>query len=90
MGAIKYYDNTAGEWKYASRGLEGKSAYEVALAMGFIGTEQQWLDSLEGAKGDPGTTDYNELNNLPDPTLKANVTDLTTKVDKVATAAVDN
>lgn len=30
----------------ALRGEQGLSAYEVALANGFIGTEQEWLDSL--------------------------------------------
>lgn len=29
-----------------STGTEGKSAYEVALANGFVGTEPQWLDSV--------------------------------------------
>jgi len=30
------------------RGPEGDSAYEVAVANGFVGTEQEWLDSLSG------------------------------------------
>ena len=29
------------------RGSEGKSAYQVAVDNGFIGTEQDWLDSLK-------------------------------------------
>ena len=33
---------------------DGLSAYEEALANGFVGTEQQWLDSLVGAQGVPG------------------------------------
>lgn len=37
-------------------GIEGKSAYEVAVANGFEGTEKEWLDSLHGEKGDPGYT----------------------------------
>jgi hypothetical protein len=39
------------------KGDPGDSAYQVALNNGFVGTEQQWLDSLigaGGAKGDPG------------------------------------
>ena len=32
----------------------GKSAYAIAVAHGFQGTEQEWLDSLKGPKGDPG------------------------------------
>jgi hypothetical protein len=30
----------------ALRGEQGLSAYEVALANGFVGTEQDWLDSI--------------------------------------------
>lgn len=32
----------------------GKSAYAIAVAHGFQGTEQEWLESLRGPKGDPG------------------------------------
>lgn len=32
----------------------GKSAYAIAVAHGFQGTEQEWLNSLRGPKGDPG------------------------------------
>ena len=35
-------------------GLDGDSAYQVAVANGFIGTELQWLDSLVGAEGPQG------------------------------------
>ena len=35
-------------------GDNGKSAYEIAVAHGFSGTEQEWLDSLKGLQGDPG------------------------------------
>ena len=31
-------------------GPPGKSAYQVALDNGFIGTEQNWLDSLENTQ----------------------------------------
>ncbi|MCI6619634.1 MAG: hypothetical protein MSD82_12365 [Prevotella sp.] len=33
-------------------GIEGKSAYEVAVRNGFSGTEAEWLASLKGDKGD--------------------------------------
>lgn len=32
-------------------GKDGKSAYEIAVANGFKGTEKEWLDSLKGANG---------------------------------------
>ena len=35
-------------------GKDGKSAYEIAVEHGFIGSEQQWLASLKGADGAPG------------------------------------
>lgn len=35
-------------------GPEGKSAYQVAVQNGFVGTEAQWLASLKGAQGAPG------------------------------------
>lgn len=37
-----------------TNGSDGKSAYEVALENGFVGTEQQWLDSLVGPQGPQG------------------------------------
>lgn len=34
--------------------IHGKSAYEIAVANGFEGTEEEWLESLHGEKGDKG------------------------------------
>ena len=31
------------------------TAYALAKANGFDGTQEEWLDSLKGEKGDPGT-----------------------------------
>lgn len=36
------------------RGRDGKSAYEIAVAHGFIGDETQWLESLKGRNGERG------------------------------------
>lgn len=36
------------------RGYEGLSAYDVATANGFVGTEAEWLDSLKGTNGTNG------------------------------------
>ncbi len=33
---------------------DGLSAYDIAVKHGFIGTEEEWLDSLKGDKGDKG------------------------------------
>ena len=35
-------------------GPQGKSAYEIAVDNGFEGTEEEWLESLKGEKGDAG------------------------------------
>jgi C-terminal processing protease CtpA/Prc len=32
-------------------GIDGKSAYEIALEEGFVGTQTEWLESLVGAAG---------------------------------------
>ena len=37
-------------------GTAGKSAYEIAVDNGFVGTETEWLESLKGAEGTEGTT----------------------------------
>lgn len=45
-------------WLSANGGA-GKSAYEVAVDNGFVGTESDWLLSLEGADGTNGTNGTN-------------------------------
>lgn len=40
-------------------GQDGKSAYQIALDNGFVGTEQQWLASLKGQDGANGTNGTN-------------------------------
>jgi hypothetical protein len=37
-------------------GSNGLSAYQIAVANGFVGTEQDWLDSLVGPPGPEGST----------------------------------
>lgn len=38
------------------KGADGKSAYEVAVANGYTGTQAQWLASLKGTDGKDGQT----------------------------------
>ena len=40
-------------WKYPTA-AQGMSAYECAVALGFNGTELEWLNSLKGEPGAPG------------------------------------
>lgn len=47
------------EWKFISdlsgaQGIQGLSAYQVAVQHGFEGTEDEWLISLKGDKGETG------------------------------------
>lgn len=47
------------EWKFISdlsgaQGIQGLSAYQVAVQHGFKGTEDEWLISLKGEKGETG------------------------------------
>ena len=39
-------------------GTAGKSAYEIAVDNGFVGTETEWLESLKGAEGADGVTPH--------------------------------
>lgn len=38
------------------KGDPGDSAYQIALSTGFEGTEEEWIASLKGPKGDTGET----------------------------------
>ena len=40
--------------KISEKGKNGKSAYEIAVEHGFVGTEVEWLESLRGADGKDG------------------------------------
>ena len=46
--------------KVTERGLDGLSAYEVAVKNGFNGTEQEWLESLHGGIPDPELSETSE------------------------------
>ena len=36
------------------KGEDGKSAYQIAVENGFVGTEAEWIESLKGEKGTDG------------------------------------
>lgn len=40
--------------KISEKGKDGKSAYEIAIEHGFVGTETEWLESLKGVDGKDG------------------------------------
>lgn len=53
---LAWVDQTGGggEGTQGPSGEDGASAYEVAVAQGFVGTPVQWLASLVGPQGEPG------------------------------------
>ena len=40
--------------KISEKGKDGKSAFEIAVEHGFVGTETEWLESLKGIDGKDG------------------------------------
>ena len=71
------------EWKFISdlsgaQGIQGLSAYQVAVQHGFEGTEDEWLISLKGEKGETGPKgdkgDPGEKGEKGDPGSDASVT----------------
>lgn len=45
--------------KISEKGKDGKSAYEIAVEHGFVGTETEWLESLKGVDGKDGVNGKN-------------------------------
>lgn len=46
--------NYIGENSEKLRGPQGKSAYQIAVEDGFVGSEEEWLESLKGQDGENG------------------------------------
>jgi len=75
------------------RGPEGKSAYEVAVEEGFVGTEAEWLDSLKATPAiDSPTRTFSTVystdkNLLANYTIKMTVTTTVTASQKVTIEA---
>lgn len=51
--------------KISEKGKDGKSAYEIAIEHGFVGTEADWLESLKGVDGKDGCDGRNGVDGLP-------------------------
>lgn len=52
---VVFADGDTFQEKYDSGDLDGDSAYQLAVNNGFTGTEKEWLSSLKGDPGTPGT-----------------------------------
>lgn len=55
-------------------GPAGKSAYEVAVEEGFVGTEEEWLESLQGKDG-PAGVGFASVSSQQDGTIVITLTD---------------
>jgi hypothetical protein len=55
-GDALVYQSSTGVWVNSAAGAAGASAYEIAVENGFVGTEEEWLLSLEGPAGPKGDT----------------------------------
>ena len=53
-GNIEKYDYESLDNKPSLTAVDGKSAYQIALDNGFEGTEEEWLESLNGLDGKDG------------------------------------
>ena len=51
--------------KISEKGKDGKSAYEIAVEYGFVGTETEWIESLKGVDGKDGCDGRNGVDGLP-------------------------
>ena len=54
LALSKKYTDDALAGAGSLQGKDGKSAYQIALDNGFIGTETAWLESLKGEAGNSG------------------------------------
>ncbi|MGL4998018.1 MAG: hypothetical protein ACRC5T_03540 [Cetobacterium sp.] len=70
-----------------STGSAGLSAYEIAVANGFVGGEAAWLVSLEGADGAPGASGANGLDGVGILTVTSTTSHTPTLGTKVFTIA---
>ena len=56
----RYIDNTLA----GAGALQGKSAYDIAVENGFVGTEEEWLNSLVGSSPIIGENGHWIINNI--------------------------
>ena len=74
-----YWTTVATPGSAGAAGVDGASAYEVAVANGFVGTEQQWLDSLVGTGGGSGSTGITDPSDFSEVSVILPMEDVTAK-----------
>lgn len=55
----------------ALKGEDGKSAYQIAVEHGFVGTEEEWIASLKGKDGVPAEGSYMKVQVIDQEEYKA-------------------
>lgn len=70
----------------AGHGADGKSAYEIAVEHGYVGTEEEWLESLKGKDGiTPDMSEYpktSEVTTIVEREIEAATRDFHTHANK--------
>lgn len=64
LALAKKYTEAAIAGAGGIKGEDGKSAYQIAVENGFIGTELEWLESLKGDDYILTDTDKSEIANI--------------------------
>lgn len=77
----KSYTEESLEGAGALKGKDGESAYQIAVDNGFVGSQADWLESLQGEDGSDGTDGFSpiitENPNNDNKTYKLDITDIT-------------
>lgn len=70
LALAKNYTEAAIAGAGGIKGEDGKSAYQIAVENGFVGTEAEWLASLKGEKGADGKNYQVEIIESAETTLE--------------------
>ena len=73
-----------------TNGQDGKSAYEIAVEQGFVGTETEWLESLKGQDGQDGIVMDAPSDGRLYGRMNANWVEATVTVDNILSATSEN
>ena len=63
--ALAIYNGADWTIPTGNAGSDGKSAYDIAVAQGFVGTISDWVASLQGPTGPAGTTSWAGITDKP-------------------------
>lgn len=86
-GDLYVWQANLNNWKNVGpiQGPEGKSAYDLAMQNGFVGTMEEWLESLKGETGPPGPEGPQGL-----PGKDADLTEVNQEITNIKQTVTDN